>query len=203
MPLYRLGDAVPQSHPSAWVADSATLIGRVSLGPGASVWYGAVLRAERYRNERIRVGMTDELHKFIFEGLPVRGMSVRRGPSWPEAMRRRELQGTYPASVRAVLGEMADDALTRCACSKPAISHPCRCERSSSSQATAAPTAMPKPLLQAAPTRPPKMTAITTGMCISPHREPWPSLLRVMGRRATVPSGPATAACRIRAQSAR
>jgi molecular chaperone Hsp33 len=49
----------------------------------------------------------DELHKFIFEGLPVRGMLVRLGPAWREAMARREVQGAYPAPVRAVLAEMA------------------------------------------------------------------------------------------------
>jgi carbonic anhydrase/acetyltransferase-like protein (isoleucine patch superfamily) len=53
MPIYRLGDAAPQIDPEAWVADSATLIGRVTLGPGASVWYGAVLRAD---NEPIVIG---------------------------------------------------------------------------------------------------------------------------------------------------
>jgi carbonic anhydrase/acetyltransferase-like protein (isoleucine patch superfamily) len=53
MPLYRLGDATPQIDPSAWIADSAVLIGRVTLGPGASVWPGAVLRAD---NEPIVIG---------------------------------------------------------------------------------------------------------------------------------------------------
>lgn len=53
MPIYRLGDATPQIDPSAWVADSAVIIGRVTLGPGASVWYGAVLRGD---NEPIVIG---------------------------------------------------------------------------------------------------------------------------------------------------
>jgi molecular chaperone Hsp33 len=51
--------------------------------------------------------MKDELHKFIFEGLPVRGMLVRLGPAWRESLQRREAQGAYPAPVRALLGEMA------------------------------------------------------------------------------------------------
>ena len=51
--------------------------------------------------------MKDELHKFIFEGLPVRGMLVRLGPAWREVLQRREAQGTYPAPVRVLLGEMA------------------------------------------------------------------------------------------------
>jgi carbonic anhydrase/acetyltransferase-like protein (isoleucine patch superfamily) len=53
MPIYRLGDHAPQIDPGAWVADSAVLIGRVVLGPGASVWPGAILRAD---NEPITVG---------------------------------------------------------------------------------------------------------------------------------------------------
>jgi carbonic anhydrase/acetyltransferase-like protein (isoleucine patch superfamily) len=53
MPIYRLGDHAPQIDPSAWVADDAVLIGRVVLGPGVGVWYGAVLRAD---NEPITVG---------------------------------------------------------------------------------------------------------------------------------------------------
>jgi carbonic anhydrase/acetyltransferase-like protein (isoleucine patch superfamily) len=53
MPVYRLGDITPSIHPSAWVAESATIIGNVTLGPGANVWYGAVLRGD---NEPIVLG---------------------------------------------------------------------------------------------------------------------------------------------------
>ncbi|NJK42731.1 MAG: gamma carbonic anhydrase family protein [Aquincola sp.] len=53
MSVYRLGDLTPQIDPTAWVAENAVLIGRVVLGPGASVWYGAVLRAD---NEPIVIG---------------------------------------------------------------------------------------------------------------------------------------------------
>ena len=49
----------------------------------------------------------DELHKFLFEGLPVRGMLVRLGPSWREVQARHAQQGAYPAPVRSLLGEMA------------------------------------------------------------------------------------------------
>jgi molecular chaperone Hsp33 len=51
--------------------------------------------------------MTDELHKFIFEGLPVRGMLVRLGPSWREVQRRHAQNGAYPTPVKTLLGEMA------------------------------------------------------------------------------------------------
>ena len=53
----------------------------------------------------------DELHRFLFEGLPVRGMLVRLGESWRELLRRRDPahggMGAFAAPVRALLGEMA------------------------------------------------------------------------------------------------
>lgn len=49
-----------------------------------------------------------ELHKFLFEGLPVRGMLVRLTDSWREILARRDKAGdAFPAPVRALLGEMA------------------------------------------------------------------------------------------------
>jgi molecular chaperone Hsp33 len=48
-----------------------------------------------------------ELHKFLFEGLPVRGMLVRLTDSWQSVLRRREPTGAFPEPVRALLGEMA------------------------------------------------------------------------------------------------
>ncbi len=50
-----------------------------------------------------------ELHKFLFEGLPVRGMVVRLTDAWTEILRRRaqSTSGPYPAPVQALLGEMA------------------------------------------------------------------------------------------------
>lgn len=46
MPLYRLGKLEPQIDPGAWVAPSADLIGDVRLGARASIWFGAVIRAD-------------------------------------------------------------------------------------------------------------------------------------------------------------
>ena len=53
MAVYQLGDQIPRISDSAWVADSARVIGRVDLAEGASVWFGAVLRGD---NEPIRIG---------------------------------------------------------------------------------------------------------------------------------------------------
>ena len=47
MAMYALGEGwVPQVHADAFVHPDATLIGRVVLGPHASVWPGAVIRAD-------------------------------------------------------------------------------------------------------------------------------------------------------------
>ena len=49
-----------------------------------------------------------ELHKFIFEGLPVRGMLVRLTDSWREVLQRRAASNdAFPEPVRVLLGEMA------------------------------------------------------------------------------------------------
>jgi molecular chaperone Hsp33 len=55
--------------------------------------------------------MSDELHKFIFEGLPVRGMLVRLTGSWQELLSRREDTDPFPESVRQLMGEMSAAAV--------------------------------------------------------------------------------------------
>lgn len=50
---YRLGNARVDAHPDSWIAPGATVIGKVRLEAGASVWFGAVLRGD---NELIHVG---------------------------------------------------------------------------------------------------------------------------------------------------
>jgi carbonic anhydrase/acetyltransferase-like protein (isoleucine patch superfamily) len=46
MPLYSIGDLRPRLGPGAWTAPSADLIGDVRLGSRASIWFGAVIRAD-------------------------------------------------------------------------------------------------------------------------------------------------------------
>jgi molecular chaperone Hsp33 len=54
----------------------------------------------------------NEVHKFIFDGLPVRGVLVRLGEGWQEILRRRADAGdSFPAPVRLLLGEMAAAAV--------------------------------------------------------------------------------------------
>ena len=55
MPLYELEGSRPQMPEAGhrWVAENATLIGKVRLGPDASVWFNAVLRGD---NELLDIG---------------------------------------------------------------------------------------------------------------------------------------------------
>lgn len=53
MAIYELDGIAPQTADSAWVADSAQVMGNVVLGEGSSVWFGAVLRGD---NDPITIG---------------------------------------------------------------------------------------------------------------------------------------------------
>ena len=53
MTIYALDGHAPQLHEDSWVAPDANLIGQITLGQGASVWFGATLRGD---NEPIVVG---------------------------------------------------------------------------------------------------------------------------------------------------
>jgi carbonic anhydrase/acetyltransferase-like protein (isoleucine patch superfamily) len=55
MPLYALGDARPDlpADGDYWIAPNASVIGRVRLARGASIWFGAVVRGD---NEWISIG---------------------------------------------------------------------------------------------------------------------------------------------------
>src|SRR3954454_6059148 len=46
MPLFSFEGKSPTVHDDAWIAPTATLVGDVTVEAGASVWYGAVLRAD-------------------------------------------------------------------------------------------------------------------------------------------------------------
>lgn len=55
---------VPPEHdidPSSWIAPSAQLFGAISVGPRASIWHNAVLRAEC---QQIRIGRMTNIQDF-------------------------------------------------------------------------------------------------------------------------------------------
>jgi carbonic anhydrase/acetyltransferase-like protein (isoleucine patch superfamily) len=53
VPLYAYRGRSPRVHPTAFVAPTAVLIGDVTIGEQASVWFGTVLRADM---DRIEIG---------------------------------------------------------------------------------------------------------------------------------------------------
>lgn len=46
MTVRPLGDTAPRIDPTAWVSEAAYVVGDVTLGPGSSVWPGAVVRGD-------------------------------------------------------------------------------------------------------------------------------------------------------------
>ena len=55
MPIHALDGTLPEvpAEGRFWVAPTASVIGKVTLGEGVGIWFGAVLRGD---NERIQVG---------------------------------------------------------------------------------------------------------------------------------------------------
>lgn len=53
MTLYRLDGVEPEIDTDTWIAPNATIIGKVRVHRGASVWFGAVLRGD---NEWLEIG---------------------------------------------------------------------------------------------------------------------------------------------------
>ncbi len=78
---YELDGISPQVAESCFVAPNAALIGKVILDPGASIWFGAVLRGD---NEPIHIGegsnVQDQAVLHTDPGFPLRvGMNVTIG----------------------------------------------------------------------------------------------------------------------------
>lgn len=72
MAVYELDGVAPDMAASAWVADSAQVMGRVKLAEEASVWFGAVIRGD---TESISIGRGSNIQDLSVihadEGKPV------------------------------------------------------------------------------------------------------------------------------------
>jgi carbonic anhydrase/acetyltransferase-like protein (isoleucine patch superfamily) len=77
MPLYSFEGKSPTVHPGAIVAPTATLVGDVDVEEGASVWYGAVVRAD-YSPVFIRAGANVQ-DGSVLHGPPGEVTEVGRG----------------------------------------------------------------------------------------------------------------------------
>ena len=58
MAIYELDGIAPRIDGSAWVADSAQVMGNVELAAGASIWFGAIIRGD---TDEIRVGRNSNI----------------------------------------------------------------------------------------------------------------------------------------------
>lgn len=71
MAVYKLGELIPEIHPTAFVHPAAVVIGAVTIGAGASIWPTAVLRADF---GRIEIGARTSIQD---------GTVVHTSPDWP------------------------------------------------------------------------------------------------------------------------
>jgi carbonic anhydrase/acetyltransferase-like protein (isoleucine patch superfamily) len=95
MPIYSLNDVAPELPPDGqyWIAPDAHVIGRVRLRPGASIWFGSVLRGD---NELIDVG----------EGVNIQeGSLLHTDPGFPMTLARNCTIGHHAILHGCIIGE--------------------------------------------------------------------------------------------------
>ena len=95
MPIYQIGDHIPQIDPSAFVAESATIIGNVVIEAGASVWYGCTVRAD---NDRITIGANSNIQD---------GSVLHSDPGYPLSVGRNVTVGHLAMLHGCTIGDGA------------------------------------------------------------------------------------------------
>ncbi len=60
MTIYQLGEHIPEIDPSAYITESANVIGKVKIDANASIWFGVTIRGD---NELIAVGENSNLQE--------------------------------------------------------------------------------------------------------------------------------------------
>lgn len=71
MAIYQLGDHAPEIHPSAYITESASVIGKAKIEANASIWFGATIRGD---NELITVGENSNVQE---------GSTLHTDPGYP------------------------------------------------------------------------------------------------------------------------
>ena len=93
MTCYALADATPRLGADVYVAPSAHIVGRVTLGAGASVWFGAVLRGD---NDPITVGEESNIQH---------GAMIHADPGVPTTIGREVTIGHHAIVHGATIGD--------------------------------------------------------------------------------------------------
>jgi carbonic anhydrase/acetyltransferase-like protein (isoleucine patch superfamily) len=96
MPIYQLGDRIPQVHPSAFIHETAVVIGQVTVGPNVSVWPFTTLRGD---NEPITLGQDSNVQE---------GCTLHADPGFPLMVGQRVTVGHHVMLHGCTIG---DDSL--------------------------------------------------------------------------------------------
>ena len=96
MPIYQLGDRIPQIHPSAFVHETAVVIGHVVIGANVSVWPFATLRGD---NEPITLGADSNVQE---------NCTLHTDPGFPLIIGERVTVGHHVMLHGCIIG---DDSL--------------------------------------------------------------------------------------------
>ena len=85
MALYSLDDKQPMLAESAWVADSAQVMGDVVLAANSSVWFGVVIRGGTPHFEYVCQAVTDGLTRVQLDtGVPIGICGLLRRATLPD-----------------------------------------------------------------------------------------------------------------------
>ena len=93
MAIYELDGRLPRIAASAWVADSAQVIGNVSMADGASAWFGVVVRGD---TERIVIGKNTNVQD---------GSVIHADPGFPTILQDNVTIGHHVMLHGCTIGE--------------------------------------------------------------------------------------------------
>lgn len=93
MALYALGTTRPELRGTAWVAETASVIGNVLIEDGASVWFNAVIRGD---NELIALGRASNVQD---------GAVLHTDPGFPLTLAAEVLVGHQSMLHGCTIGE--------------------------------------------------------------------------------------------------
>jgi carbonic anhydrase/acetyltransferase-like protein (isoleucine patch superfamily) len=93
MAIYQLGDHAPEIDPSAYITDSANVIGKARIEANASIWFGVTIRGD---NELITIGENSNLQE---------GCVLHTDPGYPITIGRNVTVGHQAMLHGCIIGE--------------------------------------------------------------------------------------------------